>query len=121
MSSAQLPFAFRNRSAVLIRFTQVFYGPRSLVFRESNNRKWTIMALFECVLLSRIRVYERLISRCRSLLFGHWSIPSSPRMLHPRKTPQVDANDEISSSLQPGPAQLPKTLEKDDFYSLMSQ
>ena len=29
---------------------QVFYGPRSLVFPEADNRKWTIMALFECVL-----------------------------------------------------------------------
>jgi hypothetical protein len=28
---------------------QVFYGPRSLVFPEADNRKWTIMALFECV------------------------------------------------------------------------
>jgi ornithine carbamoyltransferase len=26
---------------------QVFYGSRSLVFPESDNRKWTIMALFE--------------------------------------------------------------------------
>jgi len=26
---------------------QVFYGPRSLVFPEADNRKWTIMALFE--------------------------------------------------------------------------
>ena len=29
------------------RRPQVFYGPRSLVFPESDNRKWTIMALFE--------------------------------------------------------------------------
>jgi ornithine carbamoyltransferase len=29
--------------------TQVFYGPRSLVFPEADNRKWTIMALFEYV------------------------------------------------------------------------
>ena len=28
---------------------QVFYGPRSLVFPESDNRKWTIMAMFEYV------------------------------------------------------------------------
>lgn len=28
---------------------QVFYGPRSLVFPEADNRKWTIMALFEYV------------------------------------------------------------------------
>lgn len=26
---------------------QVFYGPRSLVFAESDNRRWTIMAAFE--------------------------------------------------------------------------
>lgn len=29
---------------------EVFYGPRSLVFPEADNRKWTIMALFEYVL-----------------------------------------------------------------------
>lgn len=34
---------------------EVFYGPRSLVFPESDNRKWTIMALFD-------------------LLFGKWNI-----------------------------------------------
>lgn len=28
---------------------EVFYGPRSLVFPEADNRKWTIMAMFECV------------------------------------------------------------------------
>jgi ornithine carbamoyltransferase len=28
---------------------QVFYGPRSLVFPEADNRKWTIMAVFEFV------------------------------------------------------------------------
>ncbi len=27
----------------------VFYGERSLVFPEADNRKWTIMALFEYV------------------------------------------------------------------------
>ncbi|OSD00350.1 mitochondrial ornithine carbamoyltransferase [Trametes coccinea BRFM310] len=32
---------------------EVFYGPRSLVFQEADNRKWTIMALFD-------------------LLFGQW-------------------------------------------------
>ncbi|CAA7269371.1 unnamed protein product [Cyclocybe aegerita] len=26
---------------------EVFYGPRSLVFQEADNRKWTIMALFD--------------------------------------------------------------------------
>ncbi|OCH87763.1 mitochondrial ornithine carbamoyltransferase [Obba rivulosa] len=34
---------------------EVFYGPRSLVFPEADNRKWTIMALFD-------------------LLFGKWSL-----------------------------------------------
>jgi ornithine carbamoyltransferase len=33
----------------------VFYGPRALVFPESDNRKWTIMALFD-------------------LLFGKWDL-----------------------------------------------
>jgi len=35
---------------------EVFYGPRSLVFQASDNRKWTIMALFD-------------------LLYGRWKIP----------------------------------------------
>jgi len=26
---------------------EVFYGPRSLVFPEADNRKWTIMAVFD--------------------------------------------------------------------------
>ncbi|KAG5719138.1 hypothetical protein E4T56_gene11858 [Termitomyces sp. T112] len=34
---------------------EVFYGPRSLVFYEADNRKWTIMAAFD-------------------LLFGRWNI-----------------------------------------------
>lgn len=34
---------------------EVFYGPRSLVFEEADNRKWTIMALFD-------------------LLFGKWDL-----------------------------------------------
>ncbi|EMD35812.1 mitochondrial ornithine carbamoyltransferase [Gelatoporia subvermispora B] len=34
---------------------EVFYGPRSLVFPEADNRKWTIMALFD-------------------LLFGKWDL-----------------------------------------------
>ncbi|VDC00449.1 unnamed protein product [Peniophora sp. CBMAI 1063] len=34
---------------------EVFYGPRSLVFPEADNRKWTIMALFD-------------------LLFGKWNV-----------------------------------------------
>jgi len=36
---------------------EVFYGPRSLAFQESDNRRWTIMALFD-------------------LLYGRWEIPS---------------------------------------------
>ncbi|KAH9942605.1 ornithine carbamoyltransferase [Amylocystis lapponica] len=34
---------------------EVFYGPRSLVFEEADNRKWTIMAVFD-------------------LLFGKWDL-----------------------------------------------
>ncbi|KIM31353.1 hypothetical protein M408DRAFT_327591 [Serendipita vermifera MAFF 305830] len=34
---------------------EVFYGPRSLVFPEADNRKWTIMALFD-------------------MIFGHWEL-----------------------------------------------
>jgi len=37
---------------------EVFYGPRSLVFPESDNRKWTIMALFD-------------------LLFGKWDLSAA--------------------------------------------
>jgi hypothetical protein len=33
---------------------EVFYGPRSLVFPEADNRKWTIMAIFECVTRSSL-------------------------------------------------------------------
>lgn len=36
-------------------FLEVFYGPRSLVFPEADNRKWTIMAMFECVTRSPLR------------------------------------------------------------------
>lgn len=28
---------------------EVFYGPRSVVFPEAENRKWTIMAVFKWV------------------------------------------------------------------------
>jgi len=37
-----------------------FYGPRSLVFPEADNRKWTIMAAFD-------------------LLFGKWDITGGER------------------------------------------
>ncbi|KAF9260338.1 mitochondrial ornithine carbamoyltransferase [Marasmius fiardii PR-910] len=39
---------------------EVFYGPRSLVFPEADNRKWTIMAVFD-------------------LLIGKWSIDGRPK------------------------------------------
>ncbi|KDQ32144.1 hypothetical protein PLEOSDRAFT_1100658 [Pleurotus ostreatus PC15] len=32
---------------------EVFYGPRSLVFPEADNRKWTIMSLFDLLLGKR--------------------------------------------------------------------
>jgi len=41
---------------------EVFYGPRSLVFSESDNRKWTIMAVFD-------------------LLFGKWDISATDGVL----------------------------------------
>ncbi|KAI0791347.1 mitochondrial ornithine carbamoyltransferase [Abortiporus biennis] len=41
---------------------EVFYGPRSLVFPEADNRKWTIMALFD-------------------LLFGKWTLLAGERKL----------------------------------------
>lgn len=34
------------------KMIKVFYGPRSLVWPENDNRKWTIMALFEYVYLT---------------------------------------------------------------------
>ncbi|GBE85718.1 mitochondrial ornithine carbamoyltransferase [Sparassis latifolia] len=39
---------------------EVFYGPRSLVFEEADNRKWTIMALFD-------------------LLFGQWNLGATAK------------------------------------------
>ncbi|KAF8868118.1 ornithine carbamoyltransferase [Infundibulicybe gibba] len=39
---------------------EVFYGPRSLAFPEADNRKWTIMAIFD-------------------LLFGKWDISAEGR------------------------------------------
>lgn len=53
--------------------TQVFYGPRSLVFPEADNRKWTIMALFECVHHPVIAL--RILTRLQSLVWqmGPWS------------------------------------------------
>ncbi|KAK7462410.1 ornithine carbamoyltransferase [Stygiomarasmius scandens] len=35
---------------------EVFYGPRSLVFPEADNRKWTIMALFD-LLIGKWNIY----------------------------------------------------------------
>lgn len=40
---------------------EVFYGPRSLVFEEADNRKWTIMAMFD-------------------LLFGKWTLLEGEKM-----------------------------------------
>ena len=50
---------------------QVFYGPRSLVFPEADNRKWTIMALFEYVTISGHLADTDLAP---SMIFGHWQI-----------------------------------------------
>ena len=44
---------------------QVFFGPRSLVYQEADNRKWTIMALFEYV--------DRFCSRS-SVFDGGWLV-----------------------------------------------
>ncbi|KAI0819757.1 mitochondrial ornithine carbamoyltransferase [Trametes gibbosa] len=49
---------------------KVFYGPRSLVFPVSDNRKWTIMAMFD-------------------LLFGKWSL-----LARTSKTGEKAAEDE---------------------------
>jgi ornithine carbamoyltransferase len=38
---------------------EVFYGPRSLAFAEADNRKWTIMAVFD-------------------MYFGKWEVPKEP-------------------------------------------
>jgi ornithine carbamoyltransferase len=54
-------------------FLEVFYGPRSLVFPEADNRKWTIMAMFECVTRSSLRRQLVLIIPS-SLLFGKWDL-----------------------------------------------
>ena len=51
----------------------MFYGPRSLVFPESDNRKWTIMAMFEYVCpVFPINTCADLGGR-NSLLFVKWS------------------------------------------------
>lgn len=52
---------------------EVFHGPRSLVFQEAENRKWTIMACFESVMLLRPTSGFRLTSG--SYLFGQWKLP----------------------------------------------
>ncbi|KAF5334485.1 hypothetical protein D9611_013794 [Ephemerocybe angulata] len=49
---------------------EVFYGPRSLVFPEADNRKWTIMALFDN-------------------LFGRWTHESYTK---PQKSAEKDSN-----------------------------
>jgi hypothetical protein len=50
---------------------QVFYGPRSLVFPEADNRKWTIMSVFECVPFSSRRVQTLTLS---STVIGKWDL-----------------------------------------------
>lgn len=59
----------------------VFYGKRSLVFPEADNRKWTILALFEYVFLSIIRCAT--LNSSISLMFGKWSLleydPKAPK------------------------------------------
>ena len=52
---------------------EVFYGPRSLVFPESDNRKWTIMATFEyvCPVFPMNTCAD--LGEQNSLLFGKWS------------------------------------------------
>jgi Aspartate/ornithine carbamoyltransferase, Asp/Orn binding domain len=44
-----LMLSFLTSTLSLYHDPQVFYGPRSLVFPEADNRKWTIMAIFEFV------------------------------------------------------------------------
>ncbi|KAG6809166.1 hypothetical protein H0H92_001342 [Tricholoma furcatifolium] len=39
---------------------EVFYGPRSLVFYESDNRKWSIMALFD-LLMGKWKIEEQYV------------------------------------------------------------
>ncbi|KIY43205.1 ornithine carbamoyltransferase 1 [Fistulina hepatica ATCC 64428] len=55
----------------------VFYGPRSLVFPEADNRKWTIMALFD-------------------LIFGKWSIDLLPTA--PRSDIDVETETEVNGT-----------------------
>jgi ornithine carbamoyltransferase len=47
-------FIFR-RTYIIHASLEVFYGPRSLVFPEADNRKWTIMAAFEYVIYFLLR------------------------------------------------------------------
>jgi ornithine carbamoyltransferase len=55
---------------------EVFYGPRSHVFREGENRKWTIMACFRSVLIGRDPTDRRADRNLnlRSTLFATWTI-----------------------------------------------
>ena len=68
-------FVFHNnhQNTQVMPFFEVFYGPRSLVFPEADNRKWTIMAMFECVTRSSLRRQLVLIIPS-SLLFGKWDL-----------------------------------------------
>ncbi|PPQ74824.1 hypothetical protein CVT24_003651 [Panaeolus cyanescens] len=54
---------------------EVFYGPRSLVFPEADNRKWTIMAVFES-------------------LFGRWSLDGPPGAKETYDKPQKGESSE---------------------------
>jgi len=66
---------------------EVFYGPRSLVFPEAENRKWTIMACFEYVLSAYPPVGCLAAAPCNSELTSPALVsrsrggPSSPRLL----------------------------------------
>lgn len=51
---------------------EVFYGPRSLVFPEADNRRWTTMAVFEYVFHSFSRGLYLIIRV--SLIYGKWDL-----------------------------------------------
>ena len=53
---------------------QVFYGPRSLVFLEADNRKWTTMSAFEWVFPEPVLASAHPFPSPYSLLFGKWDI-----------------------------------------------
>lgn len=57
---------------------EVFYGPRSVVFPEAENRKWTIMACFEYV------VYGTVAQRWLTPEAGSLASRSSAEISHSR-------------------------------------